>query len=338
MGVGRMKLLALIAIALFAFVALAEEDSDVLVLTSDNFEETIKENPFVMVEFYAPWCGHCKSSPLSTTKLPQSLKIPSQSPKSIATQKRNFAAEAASAASQPSNSTKTALLSITTEAAPKKLSSTTSTKNPDLQLSSFPLKRKLMLSLPRALSSLVSSPNKKETTTMLSSPLLIPWMITLSEKFASLLSLRLLREPTDKFVSSAEKSVMTLISTLAAIPRFLAGSTPTLSLWSVKSPLKTTPNTLETKFLCCWLLLIWKTKSKRNKSSLLSKKTHQTLSVNTLSVISMDKSFWLKLERWALLVTNCQSSSLWISISVATLFTTKKRKSPKQVSRNSLRE
>lgn len=37
------------------------DDKDVAVLTESNFSDFIKTNKYVMVEFYAPWCGHCKA-------------------------------------------------------------------------------------------------------------------------------------------------------------------------------------------------------------------------------------------------------------------------------------
>lgn len=37
------------------------DDKDVVVLIERNFTDVVENNRFVMVEFYAPWCGHCQA-------------------------------------------------------------------------------------------------------------------------------------------------------------------------------------------------------------------------------------------------------------------------------------
>merc|ERR1712210_417149 len=58
----KMKsLVCLLAVASLGLGAEVTKDEGVSVLTVENFDEVIEGNEFVLVEFYAPWCGHCKA-------------------------------------------------------------------------------------------------------------------------------------------------------------------------------------------------------------------------------------------------------------------------------------
>ena len=71
-----LALLFLFSVTLETSNALYSKSSGVVDLNPNNFDSKVKNSDGVcIVEFYAPWCGHCKQLVPEYTKAAKALKV-----------------------------------------------------------------------------------------------------------------------------------------------------------------------------------------------------------------------------------------------------------------------
>ena len=73
-------IIVLTVVFVLAFASLSQalypSNSDVIDLTPSNFNKlVINSDEIWIVEFYAPWCGHCKNLVPEYTKAAEALKV-----------------------------------------------------------------------------------------------------------------------------------------------------------------------------------------------------------------------------------------------------------------------
>jgi protein disulfide-isomerase A6 len=71
----NIRIFYLLLICLFSVSCLYSSNSDVKVLTQNNFnKEVVNSADIWIVEFYAPWCGHCQKLTPEWEKAAKALK------------------------------------------------------------------------------------------------------------------------------------------------------------------------------------------------------------------------------------------------------------------------
>lgn len=72
---GNSRCLILILLSIWSVTALYSGNSEVKVLTQNNFnKEVVNSVELWIVEFYAPWCGHCQRLTPEWEKAAKALK------------------------------------------------------------------------------------------------------------------------------------------------------------------------------------------------------------------------------------------------------------------------